>query len=245
MKKTARRSRSRIDLDLREQFERKTGVKLDRRRKPVIGPWDESAISSHGGLNNAIDWSAIESDLKTISAYLQPMKIADRKERRAYESYKEDPFKWGAWNYPGSEERQQRIHEFNDDVRVLEPDLKIIQEAIIARAVSTVFLKAWAYLHTLVGRQIELLAQEDDAKKAFDRGISAGRSQNSDRWRVWVAHWLLERTNDNKSKLKLAKNDLQDLIWKKELPPGCIEGVSKRIVEKISWKEIKRLTSST
>jgi hypothetical protein len=41
VKKTKRRLHSQTDLNLKQQFERKTGIKLDGSHKPVIGPWDD------------------------------------------------------------------------------------------------------------------------------------------------------------------------------------------------------------
>ena len=195
------------------------------------------------------DWLDIEQRFRLLRAGLEPMHLPTQDERRAYELYKEDPFQWGAWTYPGSKERQDRIQEFNKDVSELEADLAIVRKAIDVRVISSDFLLSWGHLNMVIGRQIELVEQEDRAKKDFERGRAAGKTQRRHEQRRWVACRLMDATKNDKSKLRKAKNDLRVVIHdienkKRKPPPGYARNVSSRIVERISWSEIKKLAQA-
>jgi hypothetical protein len=193
-----------------------------------------------------VDWLDIEQRYRLLSMDLNPMYLPTQDERREYDSYQEDPFQWGSWTYPGAKERQERILEFNKDVTELDAHLEVIRKTIAARMISHDFVLAWGHLNAVTGQKSELMAQEEHARREFERGLSSGKTQRKDDERRWVASWLMKTTKGDKSKLAKARSDLLSLIddvknERRKPPLGYRHKVSMRIAQRISWGAVKKL----
>ena len=115
---------------------------------------------------------------------------------------------WGYVSLPLDEHYAEQVEDFNRSVESGGPNelenlpsiYDIIEAAIRCRRISNDFLRAWGQLHVLLGRQHELIEQQDRAEASFRRGVAAGKSQTSRTQKVWYAKWILAATRGEQSK---------------------------------------------
>jgi hypothetical protein len=84
------------------------------------------------------------------------------------------------------------------------------------------FMMAWGHLHLLIGRQHELLEQQDRAEASFERGVESGKGQTSSLQKAWYATWILAASGSKRSKRDESENELAEIcseLWRGKRPP--------------------------
>jgi hypothetical protein len=105
----------------------------------------------------------------------------------------------------------------------MKPDFVVIEEALKTKTISLDFMLAWGSLNSLLGRQLELLASEDDISKPFVAGVLSGGAQTVKLQRCWYARWV--RQHDDAERLikrEQIQREIADLcldIWRERRSP--------------------------
>jgi hypothetical protein len=200
-----------------------------------IVDWDELQ-TKYKALRDALEPFVLPTDAELVSYKLRKLRGRPQNTGLAL------AFDLGARTYPGSNRRRNRIYEFNEDLRLgalrafqsklqfskeggkvivsaQEADqtcFEVIEKSIASQTVSTAFILSWGFLCLLLGRQTELLEQEEDAAHIFNRGISSGATQDTSLQRNWYACWVSQHTGGDKEKRTKVEFELAELckeVW--------------------------------
>jgi hypothetical protein len=231
--------------------------------------------------DNNIDWAEIERRYIALRVGLDPIRLPSDEELRAYKLARSRKLKkssglplafaWGERSFAGSERRVKAIQTFNNDLSTGGEQLigksetkfripnsqscfTVIDEAIATRTVSTDFVFAWGFLNSLIGRQRELLEQEEDASYIDERGFSSGSSQAARLRRYWYARWMIEQSSKEGPERENAQSEIAQLcadIWRRQRPAvGEFDRawfeklICQEVDEKLEKNPTKRLKAS-
>ena len=179
------------------------------------------------GREEALDFEKLRSELQELARRVEPMAIPSAEQweamiaRRAVNvTWEHEALFWALHDYPGAEDYRERIEELNDHIENSGlPDLaagRVVAEnswaGVVLRAIekgkaSQGLFDAWAQLHHLSGRRLELLLLQESARKATERNQLAGACSSTLAQHVWYARWLLRHVRNS-------DEDREDVIAK-------------------------------